>query len=386
MVADPADTLARLHAAQQQFYAGGGDAPLRELLCPDIAWHVPGASAIAGSYRGIDAVLAYFARRRDLADRTFRMQPAELLSGDGEHVAMLTHGHATIDGRAHAWSTIGLYRLRGGRVAECRLLPFDQAQFDRIWTRARRDAAIYDQVGSGYAQRRRPDPRVAGAIRAGLGDARTVVNVGAGAGAYEPADRCLIAVEPSSVMIAQRPPGSAPAVVASAGALPLADATVDAAMATLTLHHWPDWRAGVAEMRRVARQRIVLFTWDKRHGGFWLTEDYLGWLADWDATRFPAMEELLAELPGATATAVPVPGDCTDGFLAAYFARPEAYLDPAVRGGMSLFTLAPDPERVDASLRVLADDLRSGAWDARHGALRHTAAIDAGYRLVVAEL
>jgi SAM-dependent methyltransferase len=386
MVVDLAGTLSRLHAAQRQFYAGGDDRPLREVLCPDIAWHVPGASDIAGSYHGLDAVLAYFARRRDLADRTFRMQPAELLSGDGEHVAMITHGDATIDGQRHAWSTVGLYRLRGSRVAECRLLPFDQAQFDRIWTRGRPGPAVYDEFGSGYAQRRRPDPRVASAIHDALGDARTVVNVGAGAGAYEPADRWVIAVEPSRTMIAQRPQGSPPAVVASAGALPLADATVDAAMATLTLHHWPDWRAGVAELRRVARRRIVLLTWDKRRGGFWLTEEYLPWLADWDAERFPAMEELLAELPDATVTTVPVPRDCTDGFLAAYYARPEAYLDPSVRRAMSLFTQAPDHDRVAAALRALEDDLRSGAWDDRHGALRLTPAIDAGYRLVVAEL
>jgi SAM-dependent methyltransferase len=386
MVVDPAGTLSRLHAAQQRFYAGGDDGPLREVLCPDIAWHVPGASDIAGSHLGIDAVIAYFARRRALADGTFRMHPAELLSGEGEHVAMITHGDATIDGRRHAWSTVGLYRLRGARVAECRLLPFDQAQFDRIWTRARPDPAVYDEVGCGYAQRRRPDPRVATAIRDALGDARTVVNVGAGAGAYEPADRWVIAVEPSRTMIAQRPPDSAPALVASAGALPLADATVDAAMATLTLHHWPDWRAGLAELRRVARRRIVLFTWDKRRGGFWLTQEYLPWLADWDAERFPSMEELVGELPDAAVTTVPVPRDCTDGFLAAYFARPEAYLDPGVRRAISLFAQAPDPERVAAALRALEDDLAGGAWDARHGPLRGTPAIDAGYRLVVAEL
>jgi ubiquinone/menaquinone biosynthesis C-methylase UbiE len=250
----------------------------------------------------------------------------------------------------------------------------------------RRPAAVYDRIGAGYTRHRKPDVRIASAISAALGDARTVVNVGAGAGSYEPADRCVIAVEPSAQMIAQRPRGSAPAVFGSAEALPLADKTVDAAMATMTMHHWTDWRAGLAEMRRVARTRIVLFTWDKDADGFWLTRDYLGSLMRWDGERFPAMEELAAELPGADVSAIPVPRDCTDGFLAAYFARPERYLDPAVRATMSVFAQAPDPAGVDAGLRALAEDLRSGRWDARYGWLRDAPSIDAGYRLLVASV
>jgi SAM-dependent methyltransferase len=246
------------------------------------------------------------------------------------------------------------------------------------------DEAVYNRIGSGYVRHRRTDERIAAAVSAALGDARTVVNVGAGAGSYEPTDRCVIAVEPSTDMIAQRPPGSAPAIVCSAEVLPLADKTVDAAMAIMTLHHWPDWRSGLAEMRRVARTRIVLFTWDKDADGFWLTRDYLDWLVRWDAGRFPSMAELVAELPGATVSAVPVPRDCADGFLAAFFARPERYLDPAVRATMSVFALAPDPARVDACLQDLARDLRSGRWDARHGPLRDAPSLDAGYRLVVA--
>lgn len=386
--------LERLHSAQAAFYGGGDEAPLREVLCQDVVWRVPGASDIAGIYVGVDAVIDYFARRRDLASMTFRMQPAELLSGSGDHAAMIAHGRATIGGREHEWSTVGLYRLRAGHVAECRLLPFDQGQFDRIWTRessdeVRRSApepAVYDRIGMGYARHRKEDKRIAAVVHAGLADARTVVNVGAGAGSYEPTERCVIAVEPSAAMVAQRPPASAPAILGSVDALPLADKTVDAAMATLTLHHWPHWRAGLAEMRRVARDRVVLLTWDKDFGGFWLTRDYLGWLAEWDARRFPGMEELLAELPGATVSTVPVPRDCADGFLAAYFGRPEMYLDPSVRRAMSVFALAPDQERVEASLRALEGDLSSGAWDARYGTLRDASSIDGGYRLVVATL
>ena len=264
-------------------------------------------------------------------------------------------------------------------IAECHLLPFDQAQFDRIWT-----PAVYDEIGAGYVRRRQPDPRIAAAIHAGLGDARTVVNVGAGTGSYEPADRCVVAVEPSRVMAAQRPPGSAPVVIGSAEKLPLADDTVDAAMTAMSLHHWPDWRAGLAEMRRVARDRVVLFTWDPGAEGFWLTQDYLGWLMEWDAQRFPTMDELVAELGDVTV------GPCQSRATAAMAPWPrlrasEQYLDPEVREAMSLFALAPDRSgwrrRWPRSRTTCAAGL-----DARHGAMREVPSIDAGYRLVVADI
>jgi SAM-dependent methyltransferase len=244
--------------------------------------------------------------------------------------------------------------------------------------------AAYDRIGPGYTNHRRPDPRIAALIDGALGDVRSIVNVGAGAGAYEPSDRQVIAVEPSREMIAQRPTGSAPVVVAAAENLPLADNTVEAAMTVLSIHHWTDWRAGVAEMRRVARDRIVILTWDPEGGGFWLTEEYLGWLMEWDATRFDPIAELVGELPGATVTPVPIPADCSDGFFAAYWARPERYLDPEVRAAMSVYSQAPDPERVDTSLARLEADLASGSWDERHGNLRAARELDAGYRLVVA--
>jgi len=244
----------------------------------------------------------------------------------------------------------------------------------------------YDRIGHGYAALRRPDPTIAAAIHAALGSAATVVNIGAGAGAYEPDDRWVLAVEPSAVMVAQRPPGSAPALLASAEALPLADETVDAAMATLTLHHWRDWRAGVAEMRRVARERIVIFTWDPQSDGFWLTRDYLPWLRDWDASRFPTIPQLRSALPRAAADPIPIPDASADAFLAAHWARPAAYLDPLVQRSNSAFAQAPDGERLTTAFERLADDLRTGAWDARHGHLRTQPALDAGYRLVSASL
>jgi len=242
----------------------------------------------------------------------------------------------------------------------------------------------YDRIGVGYAKLRRPDPRIAASIHAALGAASTVVNVGAGAGSYEPDDRWVLAVEPSAVMAGQRPPGSAPVLVASAESLPLADGTVDAAMATLSLHHWRDWRAGVAEMRRVARQRVVILTWDPDACDFWLTREYVPWLLEWDATRFPTIAEMCGALPGASVEPVPVPHDCEDGFLGAWWARPEAYLDPEVQRSNSLFALGPDRPRLEAALERLAEDLRSGAWDARHSELRTRESADLGYRLVTA--
>jgi ketosteroid isomerase-like protein len=128
------ETLARLHAAQGEFYSGGADGPLRALLHPEVEWHVPGRNAIAGTYRGVEEVMAYFARRRDHAARTFRMHPGDVLSGEGDRVAVLTDGSATIGGREERWSTVGLYRFaEGGRLAGCWLLPLDPDAFDRIW-------------------------------------------------------------------------------------------------------------------------------------------------------------------------------------------------------------------------------------------------------------
>lgn len=246
---------------------------------------------------------------------------------------------------------------------------------------------VYDSIGVGYTTTRRTDPRLAAIIYRALGDAASVVNVGAGTGSYEPADRRVLAVEPSEVMIGQRPRGSAPAVAGSAEALPLDDASVDAAMASLTLHHWSDWRRGVAEMCRVARQRVVLFTWDPAGEGFWLTREYLPWLAAWDATRFPTLPEIERALPGPTTVeAVPIPRDCIDGLLAAFWARPEAYLDPVVQRGFSMFALAPDPDRLIASLEVLAADLEGGAWHVRHQGLLSRQTLDAGYRVITATL
>jgi len=247
------------------------------------------------------------------------------------------------------------------------------------------DEALYDRIGAGYGAARGEDPRLAAAIHAALGDARSVVNIGAGTGSYEPRDREVLAVEPSAIMRAQRPAGAAPAVAGVAEALPLADGAADAAMAVLTLHHWGDWRAGVAEMRRVARVRVVVCTWDPAYvHRFWLAREYLPELTAANAATWPSLADQGAAVgPDARVEPVPVPHDCRDGFFTAYWRRPAAYLDPRVRAGMSLFSQQRPEGDVEAALRRLAADLESGRWAACHADLLERDALDLGYRLLV---
>lgn len=242
--------------------------------------------------------------------------------------------------------------------------------------------SLYDGIGRTYTRTRGTDPRIAAAIWAALGDARTVVNVGAGTGSYEPPDREVTAVEPSEVMLAQRPPGAAPAVQASAEALPFEDDSFDAAMAVLTLHHWSDWPRGATELLRVARERVVVLTWDPAfRGSFWLSKEYVPEIIDGEATGFPSLEEQAAALGGAAVTPVLVPHDCQDGFYSSYWRRPEAYLDPEVRAGISTF--AKRPGVGERGLERLREDLASGAWAERHRDLLERDALDIGYRLLV---
>ena len=243
-------------------------------------------------------------------------------------------------------------------------------------------AATYDLIGAAYAERRRADPRLASRIRAALGGACSVVNVGAGTGSYEPTDRLVIAVDPSMVMLAQRANGAATAVQASAESLPFLNDAADAVLAVLTMHHWADQRRGLAECARVARQRVVLLTWDPDSDGFWLVRDYFPDLLALDRQLFPSLRTIVAALGPVSSEPVPIPADCLDGFLGAFWRRPEAYLDPAVRAGMSSFARVSN---VEARLESLAADLHSGAWERRHGALLERGELDIGYRLVVAQ-
>ena len=239
--------------------------------------------------------------------------------------------------------------------------------------------AKYDSIGVNYAELRKPDPRIARIIENALGAARTVLNVGAGTGSYEPADRSVTAVEPSREMIRKRGVGAADAIQASADDLPFEDKSFDASMAILTIHHWPDKQAGLREMRRVTRGRIVLLTFDPSHRP-WLT-DYLPELAALDDAQMPAMSDYERWLGPVQITPVPVPHDCSDGFLYAYWRRPAAYLDARIRSGSSSFWAIGNAE---AGLQKLRRDLESGEWERRYAELLTLDAYDAGYRLVVA--
>jgi SAM-dependent methyltransferase len=249
---------------------------------------------------------------------------------------------------------------------------------------------LYDDIGGHYTATRRTDPRIAEAIWDALGDARSVLNVGAGAGAYEPTDREVVAVEPSPVMAAQRASEAAPVLQATAEALPLADGSFDAAMAVLSDHHWSDRIRALGELRRVARRRVVLFNADPAQAErFWLTREYLPAFLRLipDRYRRPGAwaEELADVLGAARRRPVPIPHDCLDGFYGAFWRRPAAYLDQRVRDGISVFARLPQPD-VDDALNRLRHDLTTGAWHDRHADLLERDALDLGYYVVVAEL
>jgi SAM-dependent methyltransferase len=246
--------------------------------------------------------------------------------------------------------------------------------------------ARYDTIGESYSGTRREDPRLREAIHAALGDARTVVNVGAGAGSYEPRDRHVIAIEPSDVMAAQRPRALAPAIRASAGSLPLRDASVDAAMALVTIHHWDAEReTGVHELRRVARGPVVIVTYDPVVSGrMWLAAEYVPEVAHLDDRIFPPPERVAEWLGGdVRIEPLPIPRDCKDWMFGSFWAHPERVLDPVARANTSGFARM-DPAIVERAVAQLSRDLESGAWDERHGELRDLDAFDAGLRLIVA--
>jgi SAM-dependent methyltransferase len=243
-------------------------------------------------------------------------------------------------------------------------------------------AQLYDTIGATYTVTRRTEPRIAARVWAALGDARTVLNVGAGTGSYEPRDRRVVAVEPSALMRAQRHPDAAPCLPGSAENLPFDDQSFDAAMAFSTIHHWQDPIAGLREMRRVAR-RVVVFAFDTSDAGqFWLTRDYLPEFAALRACRVLASLPSLARAIGATVEPVPVPWDCADGFYEAYWRRPEAYLDENVRRGVSVWAAA-GPAAEQRAVRSLGADLASGRWADRNRELLDLDAADLGARLLI---
>ena len=240
-------------------------------------------------------------------------------------------------------------------------------------------SVLYDTIGVDYASLRRPDPRIARAIHAHLEGAVSLLNVGAGAGSYEPAHLKVTAVEPSAAMIRQRPHSDAVVVQAAAEELPFDDKSFDASMAILTVHHWSDVPKGLREMRRVTRGRIVILTFDPLTSDFWLL-DYLPELGILDQQQTPRRADFEAVLGPLQRVPVPIPHDCTDGMLCAYWRRPAAYLDPTVRRSMSSFWKIGD---VTERLRRLEDDLRSGEWERKYSHLLDREACDFGYHLLV---
>jgi SAM-dependent methyltransferase len=240
----------------------------------------------------------------------------------------------------------------------------------------------YDRIGIVYTRHRGADPRIARQVHAALGDARRVLNVGAGTGSYEPPDRAVIAIEPSETMIAQRPPGSAPAVRGIAERLPFLARSFDVSMAVLTLHHWSDKALGLAELRRIAPRRVVLCFDAPRQHAFWLVREYLPEIAVLDYGSMMSPEEVADALGASRIEVVRVPWDCTDGFLGAYWRRPESYLDPSVRACISGIARL-HPEVVARGIGRLRRDLQTGTWARRHADLLDLKEIDLGYRLVV---
>jgi len=244
-------------------------------------------------------------------------------------------------------------------------------------------AELYDDIGVGYRDRRRPDPRVAAAIVRALEGTDSVVNAGAGAGSYEPADRFVVAVEPAMTMIRQRRAGSAAVLQAVAADLPFRDDGFAAALAILTIHHWPDKARGLDELARVARCRVVVVTWDPSISGFWLADDYPPEILENDRKIFPTIDDYRRAFGRIDVCPMVIPHDCVDGFLGAYWRRPHAYLDAGVRGAISTFAKLP-PRSVESGVERLRRDLDDGTWARRHGHLLDRTEIDLGYRIVVA--
>lgn len=237
---------------------------------------------------------------------------------------------------------------------------------------------LYDEIGAGYSLGRRTDPRWMAEVLAALGTARSIADVGAGTGSYEPPGRTVLALEPSGEMIRQRPPGASPAVRAVAEALPVRDNAVDAALA---VHHWTDWRAGLAELRRIAPRRVVLAYDTRRHSEFWFVREYVPEIADLERTR-PSADDIAHELGADSVTVLPLPWDFTDGVFPAYWRRPAAYLDPSVRRACSALAQTA-PEAVERGVLGLREDLLSGRWHDTHRDLLELDEWDAGFRLVV---
>ena len=241
-------------------------------------------------------------------------------------------------------------------------------------------ATLYDKIGRTYSGHREADPRIAAAIELALDGCASILNVGAGGGSYEPASKSVVALEPSRTMIAQRPEGAAPVVQGIAESLPFRDRSFDAVLGVLTVHHWKDKEKGFSECRRVARSQVVFLTIDfDVCARFWLFDYFPELIVD--RYIFPSIERYGDSFNSVELISVPIPADCRDGFLGAYWKRPRAYLNPLVRGNISTFSKMGN---IDANLTRLESDIESGNWERRYSSLRELTAVDLGYRLVIA--
>lgn len=241
--------------------------------------------------------------------------------------------------------------------------------------------AAYDRLGVDYRNVRRPDPRLATLIEEALGEAETVLNVGAGTGSYEPADRQVVAIEPSEVMLAQH--SGSRRVQGEAECLPFPDARFDAAMAILTVHHWQDLMRGLMELKRVAGRQVI-FTWDPDHDRrLWIATEYVPAIIAMEAGRFATVSRIVETLDAHTVRRFEMPHDFTDGFQATFWRRPEAYLDPRIRAASSTFASLPS-ELVEPGIAQLRRDLKSGLWAREHSDLLRLDSVDYGYRVIVA--
>ena len=243
--------------------------------------------------------------------------------------------------------------------------------------------AIYDKIGHYYSLTRQTDPRIQQRLLTELRGARRILNIGAGAGSYEPVEANLVAVEPSAKMIAQRKTDSHPVEQACAEKLPFADASFSHAMTVLSMHHWEDRAKAFAEINRVATDKFIAITWDPSAEPFWLTRDYFPQIHSMDMELFPGVSTLAEFFDAVSVTPIPIPEDCLDGFLAAFWKRPQAYLDSSVRQSISAFAKIADP---DSGLEKLAADLESGVWEHNNADILSQSELDAGYRLVVARI
>lgn len=238
---------------------------------------------------------------------------------------------------------------------------------------------LYDKIGTRYSQYRKPDTRIATAILREIGDRQRILNLGAGVGAYEPSDRNVVALEPSAVMISQRPANSTQLIRGKAESLPFKDKSFDIVLAILTIHHWSDMEKGLHEALRVAKKGLVLLTWIGFVEDFWLV-DYLPQIKEIDDQLFPSIAELEKILGPVRVVPIPIPHDCTDGFLCAYWRRPHFYLDETARSAISTFARI---KNIQAGLRRLEKDLESGLWQNRYRHLLNKESMDFGYRLVI---